>query len=71
MKKVYNASKMDKTNFDIAILVGKYLGGTLTGEEKEQLERWLVLSEKNRVWFERVTAESYRIKKEKILVLLM
>ena len=54
---------MDKTNFDIAILVGKYLGGTLTGEEKEQLERWLVLSEKNRIWFERVTTESYRIKK--------
>ena len=56
---------MDKTNFDIAILVGKYLGGTLTGEEEEKLECWLASSEKNRVWFERVTTESYRIKKGK------
>lgn len=54
---------MEKTNFDIAILVGKYLGGTLTEEEERTLEDWLSSSEKNRAWFERVTTKSYRIKK--------
>ncbi len=54
---------MEKTHFDIAILVGKYLGGTLTEEEERTLEDWLSSSEKNRAWFERVTTKSYRIKK--------
>lgn len=56
---------MDKTKFDVAILVGKYLANNLTEEEKAYLSYWLSLSEKNCAWFERVTSESYQIEKGK------
>lgn len=55
---------MDKTDFDIAVLVGKYLADDLTGEEQRYLNEWLALSERNRMWFYRLTDENY--KKEKI-----
>lgn len=54
---------MDKTNFDMAVMVGKYLGGTLSEEERGRLERWLAAEGRNREWFERVTAEGYREQK--------
>ena len=51
---------MDKTYFDIAVLVGKYLADNLTEEERSLLEEWIALSERNRRWFQRVTDEKYR-----------
>lgn len=51
---------MDKTYFDIAVLVGKYLADNLTEEECSLLEEWIALSERNRRWFQRVTDEKYR-----------
>ena len=56
---------MDKTKFDVAILVGKYLANNLTDEEQKYLSDWLSASEKNRAWFERVTSESYQVEKGK------
>ena len=51
---------MDKTYFDIAVLVGEYLADNLTEEERSLLEEWIALSERNRRWFQRVTDEKYR-----------
>ena len=51
---------MDKTYFDIAVLVGKYLADNLTEEERSLLEEWIALSERNRRGFQRVTDEKYR-----------
>ncbi len=55
---------MDKTDFDIAVLVGKYLANNLTEEEQVYLNEWLALSGQNRIWFRKLTDENY--KKEKI-----
>lgn len=56
---------MDKTYFDIAILVGKYLAGNLTGEERVRLDDWLMASERHQKWFERVTSDACKQEKEK------
>lgn len=54
---------MDKTYFDMATLVGKFLADDLTGEERRRLNEWLAVSERNREWFQRVTSEGYRSEK--------
>lgn len=56
--------QMDKSYFDIAVLVGKYLADHLTEEERARLEEWVARSERNRRWFLRVTDEKYRTRKE-------
>ena len=60
----FNTRIMDKSYFDIAALVGKYLAGELTEEERERLEEWVSASGERRAWFEAVTGGGYR--KEKL-----
>lgn len=58
---------INKYHFDIAALVGKYMADELDEREKAELDRWLRQSESNRVWFGKVTSESYRARKLEIL----
>ncbi|HJA16076.1 MAG TPA: FecR domain-containing protein [Candidatus Butyricimonas faecavium] len=55
---------MDKSDFDIAVLVGKYLADNLTDEEQAYLNKWLSSSVQNGIWFYKLTDENY--KKEKL-----
>ena len=51
---------MDRNVFDVAELVGKYLAGNLTEEERESLEKWVAASKERASWFEAVTREDYQ-----------
>ena len=57
--------KIDKIHFDIAALVGKLLVMGLNTKEQEELDAWLNLSERNRLWFDRVTSTQYKSRKRK------
>lgn len=51
---------MKEIRFDIAELIGKYLVGQLTREERNRLEEWLASSGERLEWFEAITGDDYR-----------
>ena len=58
---------MDKQCFDIAELIGKYLAGNLTDEERMRLEAWVGVSQERKEWFETISSVEYRHRKLKQL----